>query len=105
MKSHYVYLRYYDLADEWEIVDWQDKYKKIKDFIFFLEGEGGRKRGRETSMCVASRVCYWGPGPQPRFVRWLGIEPATLCLAGQCSIHRATQVRAEAHFLIKYKIW
>ena len=38
-------------------------------FIFQREGKGGRKRGRETSMCGCfSYVPYWGPGLQPRHV-------------------------------------
>ena len=43
----------------------------FKDFlkIYFREGKGGRKRGRETSMCgCVSRIPYWGPGPKPRHV-------------------------------------
>ena len=52
----------------------------LKDFIYlFLERGEGRERGRETSMCgCLSRAPYWGPGPQPRHVPWLGIYPATL---------------------------
>ena len=35
-------------------------------------------------MCgCLSRAPYWGPGPQPRCVPWLGIEQATLWFAGQ----------------------
>ena len=41
-----------------------------------------------------SRVPTWGPGPQPRHVPWLGIEPATLWFAGWHSIHWATPARA-----------
>ena len=33
---------------------------------------------------------YWGPGPQPRHVPWLGIEPVTLWFASWCSVHWAT---------------
>ena len=43
-----------------------------------------------------SRVPTWGPGPQPRHVPWLGIEPATLVFTGQQSINWATPVRAES---------
>ena len=53
----------------------------FKDFIYFQkEGKRRRKNGRETSMC-GCLLCapYWGPGPQPRHVPSLGIEPATLC--------------------------
>ena len=42
--------------------------------LFLVRGEG--KRGRETSMCgCLSRALYRGPGPQPRHVAWLGINP------------------------------
>ena len=37
---------------------------------------------------------YWGPGPQPRHVPWLGIKLVTLRFAGQHSIHWATPARA-----------
>ena len=52
-------------------------YLFLKIFkLIFREGKGGRKRGRETSMCgYLSSGPYWGPGPQPRHVPWLGIEP------------------------------
>ena len=44
-----------------------------------------------------SRAPYWGPGPQPRHVPWLGIEPATLWFSGRPSIHWATPARAIPH--------
>ena len=55
--------------------------------------KGGRKRGRET---LASIYCLlhapnWGPGPQPRHVPWLGIEPANCQFTGQRSMYWATQ--------------
>ena len=64
-------------------------------FIYFREGKGEGKRGGETSMsgwflCVL----YWGPGPQPRDVPWLGIEPASVWFTGRDSIHWATPARA-----------
>ena len=37
---------------------------------------------------------YRGPGPQPRHVPWLGIEPATLRFTGWHSIHWDTPARA-----------
>ena len=40
-----------------------------------------------------SHAPYWGPGPQPRHVPWLGIEPATLWFTGQHSVHWATPPR------------
>ena len=60
----------------------------IKILFIFREGKGGRKRGRETSMCgCLSSVPYWGPGPQPRHMPSLRIEPAILWVAGWHSIH------------------
>ena len=67
--------------------------------MYFREGKGGRKRGRETSMydCLSCAPC-WGPGLQPRHVPWPGIEPVTLWFAGQHSILWATP--AWAHISI-----
>ena len=45
----------------------------------------------------------WGPGPQPRHVPWLGIQPANLWFTGQHSIHWATQARAIYLFLERGK--
>ena len=42
---------------------------------------------------------YWRSGLQPRPVPWLGIEPATLWFAGQCSVHWATPARAPFPYL------
>ena len=52
-------------------------------FIYFQrEGKGGRKKGRETSVCgYLSHGPHWGPGRQPRHVLQLGIEPAILWFA------------------------
>ena len=49
-------------------------------FIYIQrEGKGGRKRGRDISMCGCfSLGPYWGPGPQPRHVPCLGIEQVVL---------------------------
>ena len=55
---------------------------------------GGRKRGREISMCgCLSCAPYWGPGPQPRHVPWPGIEPATFWFSGQHPTHWTTPVK------------
>ena len=71
-------------------------YFFLRFYLFiFREGKGGWKRERETSMCgCLPHTPYWGPGPQPRHVPWLGIELETLWLAGQHSIHWATPARA-----------
>ena len=51
-------------------------------------------------MCgCLSHAPYWGPGPQPRHVFWLGIDMATLWFTGQHSIHWATPARAVTIFL------
>ena len=74
----------------------------FKDFIYFLqiERKGGRKRGRETSMCgCLLHAPYWGPGLHPRHVPWLGIELVTLWFTGWHSIHWATPVSTEKEFL------
>ena len=67
-------------------------------FYWFIFRERGREgeTGRETSMCgCLSCIPQWGPGPQPRHVSWLGIEPVTLWFfAGQHSVHWATPARA-----------
>ena len=67
----------------------------LKIYLFiFREWKGGRKRGGETSMCSCLLITpYWGPGPKPRHVSWLGIQPATLWFTGQCSTHWATPAR------------
>ena len=69
-------------------------------FFYFREGNGGRKRGRETSMCGCF-LCtpYWGPAPQLRHVPWLGIKLATLWFTGSHSIHSATPAMAEENIL------
>ena len=66
-----------------------------KDFIsLFLDRGEEKKKERETTRCgCLSHAPYWGPGPQPRHVPWLGIEQATLWFAGQHSIHWATPSR------------
>ena len=74
----------------------------FKDFVYlFLERGEGREKGRETSMCgCLSCAPTWGPGPQPRHVPWLGIKPATLCFAVQCSIYWVTPARGLSIFSI-----
>ena len=72
----------------------------LEDFIylFLVRGEGSEKEGG-TSMC-GCLLCapYWGPGPQPRHVPWLGIQSATLCFAVWRSIHWATPARAPKYY-------
>ena len=74
----------------------------FKDFIYFLERRGERKR--ETSMCgCLSRAPHWGPGPQPRHMPWLGIEPATPWFTGRHWFHWATAARAKEIKSLKIK--
>ena len=64
-------------------------FKRFYLFIF-RQRSGGEREG-ETAMCGCF-LCtpYWGPGPQPRHVSWLGIEVVTLWFAGCCPVHWAT---------------
>ena len=68
----------------------------FKKKILFISREGGRKKGKETSVC-GCLLCapYWGPGPQPRHVPWLVIEPVIFWFTGQHSIHWATPAGAK----------
>ena len=71
--------------------------------FIFREGKGGRKRGKQTSMCgCLSCTPYCGPGPQLRHMPWLGIEPVTLWFTGTCSIHWAAPARAQISFPWKF---
>ena len=55
-----------------------------------------------TSICGGlSHAPYWGPGPQPRHVPWLGTEPVPLWFAGQHSIHWAAPARATVQAILK----
>ena len=67
--------------------------------FIFREGKGGRKRGRETSMCGCFLCAsYWAPGPQPRHGPWLGIELVTFQSSGQHATHWNTPARAPVAF-------
>ena len=78
----------------------------LKDFTYLhfqREGNGGRKRKRETSMCSCLLyTLYWRPGWQPRHVPWLGIEPATLWFSGWHWTHRS--IPARAMLLLFFKV-
>ena len=69
----------------------------FKRFYLFIFTEVKRRgmRGRETSTCgCLSHAPHWGPGPQSRYVPWLGIElVVTLWFTVRCSIHWATPAR------------
>ena len=84
-------------------------YEDVFFKIFYLltlfrerEREGERERNSnvpEIHGCLSYAPNY-RPGPQPRHVPWLGIEPVTFQFAGQHSIHWATPARARTFFLI-----
>ena len=68
----------------------------FKDLIYlFLDRGKGRdkERGRNLNMWLSLTYPNYRPGPKPRHVHWLGIEPVTLWCTGQCSIHWSTLVR------------
>ena len=93
---------YFLLGRTWLLTTWLFFFKWVYLFIF---RERGREGERETSVCgCLSCTSYWGPGPQPRHVSWLGLKRETLWFAGQCSIHRATPARAPlGYFKTKFK--
>ena len=74
----------------------------FKDFIYlFLDRGVGREKERERNINVWLPLVHSrGPGPQPRHVPWLGIEPATLWFAGRHSINWATQARAACYIFV-----
>ena len=84
-------------------------YCKLSHWVFFLdfiylfietEGKGGRKRGRETSMCDCLLFApYWDLAV--RHDSWWGIELATLWFAGWYSIHWVTPGGAIYNVLIQ----
>ena len=67
-------------------------WKLLFIYVFLGRGEGDRGREPLMSGCL-SGTPYWGSGPQPRHVSWLGIEAATLWFPGRHSIHWATPAR------------
>ena len=77
----------------------------FKDFIYlFLERRKGREKERERNINVWLPLTgpHQGPGPQPRQVPWLGIEPVTLWFTGWRSIHWATPARAWFVFFLHH---
>ena len=57
----------------------------FEDFIYlFLERTEGRRKERERNINVWLPLTppNWGPGPKPRHVPWLGIEPTALWFTG-----------------------
>ena len=75
----------------------------FKDFIYLLlERRETREKERERNIDVweiTSIGCFshppnWGPGPKPRHVPWLRIEPATFWFAGRHSEHWTIPARA-----------
>ena len=74
-----------------------------RDFVYFLERWEGKvtegekhQCARDTLICCLLHGPNWGPGPQPRHVPWLGIEPAAFQFTGWHSICWATPARALA---------
>ena len=64
------------------------------------ERKGGRKRGRETSMCGCTSMPPTGDlASNPGMCTRLGIEPAIFWFTGRHSIHWATPARADGYSL------
>ena len=69
-------------------------------------GKGGRKRGRETSMCgCLSCAPYWGPSRQPRHVPSLGIEPATFYFSVWHLVHWAMPARMRYFTFLRFYLF
>ena len=70
--------------------------KRFYLFIFRERGREGEREGEkhQSVVCLLLTPNYQGPGPNPRHMPGLGIEPATFWSAGQHWIHWATSVRA-----------
>ena len=86
IKYIYTYICMYKIKRGWLI----EKCLFKKDFVYlFLGRREGREKERESNinMWLPLTCPLLGPGPQPRHVPWLGIEPATLWFTGWCSIH------------------
>ena len=70
-------------------------------FIYFREGKGGWKRGRETSMCgCLFHAPNQGPGLQPRPVPWLGIQLVTFRFSGWHSVQLYNQ-----KLYVDFQLW
>ena len=80
----------------------------LKDFIYlFLDRGEGKEKERERNTNVWLYLCcpYWGAGPQPRHVPWLGTKPVTLWFASQHSIHWATPARVKIFLNVRWLQW
>ena len=53
-------------------------------------GRGGEREGKETWSVASYTRSNQGSNPQPRYVPWLGIEPATFWCMGQCANQLST---------------
>ena len=51
----------------------------LRFYLFLERGEGREKELERNIMCdCLLHAPTWGPGPKPRHVPWLGIQPVTL---------------------------
>ena len=80
----------------------------FKRYYLFLERGKEREKERENHWCArdTSMSCLlhdptWVPGPQPRHVSRLGIEPVTFHFPGWHSIHWATHQQGHIYKILQ----
>ena len=82
----------------------------LKYFILGSRERRQKERERNIHVRVKHEVVAsptlptWRPGPQPRHVSWVGIEPPTFQPIGQHSVHWVTPARA-IYYIFKIYIW
>ena len=69
------------------------KFDFFKWFYLFLERREGREKEGKKHQCERETLIGYLSHPQPTYVPWPGIEPATFRFAGWCPTSWASQVR------------
>ena len=84
-----------ELSVKWSV--WKMEFSSLFFFkVLFILRERGREGEKHQCMAASRAPPYWGLGPQPRHVLWLGIKLVTLWFTGWRSIHWATPARGSS---------